>query len=238
MRRFEYVQGNQAKFWEISRRGALLTVGSGRIGGTSKVRNKQLTDYMAAEQEFDRLIRDKLRRGYVEVEAASEPEGPASDRSVRLKSVDGERTLELKAAATRYLTWRMIEVGAMDKQMEPPNLDRWSHRASRRLRLEEVPGAGHPQAAEFRRLFLELAHPDRSAETGQSGVVGAYKLLAGSDWEITARECGWLADATKNRTPRRHKVTANQEQWLADWTEFLEYCAKTGGCTVELVRER
>jgi predicted DNA-binding WGR domain protein len=238
VRRFEYVQGNQAKFWEIARRGAQLTIGSGRIGGSKKERNKEFMDYMAAEQEFDRLIRDKLRRGYVEVHAASEPEGPASDRSLRLRSLDGARTLDLKAAATRYVTWRMVEVGAMDKQLPAPDLDRWTHRASRRLRLEENPNPGDAQYGDFRGLFLELSRGDRSAETGQHGVVGAYKLLSGSDWELTAKECGWLADATKNRTPRRHKITANQEQWLGEWTEFLEYCAKHDGCVVELVSER
>lgn len=238
MRRFEYVQGNQAKFWEISRRGAVLTVGSGRIGGTSKVRNKQLADYMAAEQEFDRLIRDKLRRGYVEVQAPSEPEAPVSDRALCLRSIDGARTLELKPAATRYLAWRMVEVGAMDKQLPAPSLDRWAHRASRRLRLEDVPAPEDPRYGDFRGLFLDLSRGDRAAETGQHGIIGAYKLLSGSDWELTARECGWLADAAKNRTPRRHKVTANQEQWLAEFTDFLEYCAKHGGCVVELISER
>lgn len=238
MRRFEYVQGNQAKFWQIARRGAQLTIGSGRIGGTAKERTKEFMDYMAAEQEFDRLIRDKLRRGYVEVVEASEPEGAPSDRSLRLRSIDGAKALDLKAAATRYVTWRMVEVGAMDKQLPAPNLDRWTHRASRRLRLEEVPSASDPQYGDFRGLFLELSRGDRSAETGQHGIVGAYKLLEGSDWELTGKECGWLADASRNRTPRRHKVTTNQEQWLGEWTTFLEYCAKHGGCVVELVHER
>lgn len=236
MRRFEFVQGNQAKFWEISRRGATLTVGSGRIGGAAKVRNKALADYMAAEQEFDRLIRDKLRRGYVEVHAASEPESATPDRTVRL--LCKSRELLLKPAATRYLTWRMVEVGAMDKRIPPPDLDRWSHRASRRLRLEDVPPPDHPQHAEYRAVFLDLSAADRASETGQHGVVGAYKVLNGSDWTITAKEAAILADASRNRTPRRHKVTTNQEQWLADWIDFLDFAAKHGGCTVERVSER
>ncbi|MEZ4236392.1 MAG: WGR domain-containing protein [Myxococcota bacterium] len=227
MRRFEYIQGNQAKFWEVTRRGATLTMASGRIGGTAKSRTKQLPDYMAAEQEFDRLIRDKLRRGYVEVEEASEPEAPMPDRALRLVPLDGSAPLELKSAATRYLVWRMVEVGAMDKQIEPPDLERWAYRASRRLRLEEVPSEDAPEFDEYRKLYLELSEADRARETGQHQVVGSYKLAVGEDWIVTAREAGWLADATRNRPPRRHKQTTNQDQWLDDWVEFHD---RVSGC--------
>jgi predicted DNA-binding WGR domain protein len=234
LRRFEYIEGNQAKFWEVSRRGATLTIASGRIGGTTKTRTKQLVDAMAAEQEFDRLIRDKLRRGYVEVEEASEPEAPMPDRALRLRPIDGSAPLDLKPAATRYLVWRMVEVGAMDKQIEPPNLERWEHRASRRLRLEEVPDRGDPNYEDFRALFFELSEADRARETGQHSVVGSYKLVVGEDWIVTGREAGWLADASRNRPPRRHKLTTNQEQWLDDWIEFHDRVSGTGGYVVEV----
>lgn len=233
MRRFEYIQGNQAKFWEIARRGATLTVASGRIGGQTKTRTKQLADYMAAEQEFDRLIRDHLRRGYVEVAEASAPEAPSDERRVRLRMVQGDETLELPPAAVRYVSWRMIEIGAMDKQLEAPDLERWAHRASRRLRLEDAPEEGDEGYEAFRAMFLELSEADRAAESGQHGVVAAFKLLSGSDWVVTAREAGWLAEATKNRTPRRHKISTNQQQWLDAWGAFNERAAKQGGYRVE-----
>ena len=57
MRRFEYIRGNQAKFWEVVRKGAVITTASGKIGKSPKKKTKQHTDYMVAEQEFDRLVR-------------------------------------------------------------------------------------------------------------------------------------------------------------------------------------
>ena len=233
MRRFEFIQGNQAKFWEVTRRGASLTVASGRIGGPAKTRTKQLVDYMAAEQEFDRLIRDKLRRGYVEVTVASEPDQAFPDRLLKLRPHDGSAPLDLRPAATRYMIWRMIEVGAMDKQIEPPDLARWAQRASRRLRLEEVPDEDSPAFEEYWTTFLDLSEPDRAAETGQHGVVGAYKFTFGSHWAVTGREAGWLGEAAQNRTPRRHKVTTNQQQWLDEWIAFHHRVAPSGGYTVE-----
>lgn len=238
MRRFEYIQANQAKFWEVSRRGATLTVKSGRIGGPPKMREKQLQDFMAAEQEFDRLIRDKLRRGYVEVHAATETNDPIPDRVVLLRPLDGSAPLELRDHATKYIAWRMIEVGVMDKQAKAPDLERWSHRAARRLRLEEVPAPGTEPYEEFRGIFLELSQADRGAETGQYGVVGAYKLLSGTEWIVTPKEAAWLGDATRNRTPRRHKMSASQERWLGEWQAFHDRLGGRAGYVVELVSER
>ncbi|MCB9684504.1 MAG: WGR domain-containing protein [Alphaproteobacteria bacterium] len=234
MRRFEYIQGNTAKFWEVARRGATLTTTSGRIGGAGKTRTRQLADYMAAEQEFDRLIRDHLRRGYVEVHEATEHVEAMEDRALVLRRGDGKEEIELPPAATRYILWRMVEIGVMDKQIPAPDLLRWAERAARRMRLAEVPGSEHPEYEAFVDLFLEFSAADRAAESGQHSVVGAYKLAEGSEWILTPQECRWLGDASRNRTPRRHKVTTNQEQWLAEWIAFVDGAAKHGGATVTL----
>lgn len=232
LRRFEYVAGNQARFWEIARRGAVLTTLAGKIGTEGKERVKEFADYMAAEQEFDRLIRDHLRRGYTEVAEASEPPAAFGDRHLLLTRGDGKKTLELKAAATRYLAWRMIEVGVMDRTLPAPDLGRWAERAARRLRLAEVPAADAPEHEAFLSAFLELSEGDRSAESGVFGVVGAWKLLEGSHWILTAKECAVLAEGSKNRTPRRHKQGTLHDQWLGDWVGFLEGAAKHGGAVV------
>lgn len=238
VRRFEYIQGNTAKFWEVARRGSTLTVRSGRIGGTVKEpRTKQLDDYMAAEREFDRLIRDKLRRGYVEVEEASEPEVPMPDRLLVLRTLEGDEELRLKPAATRYIVWRMVEVGVMDKQERPPDLQRWLYRASRRLRLEDIPDDGHPQQDEFWDLYMDLSATDRRTESSQHGIVGAYKLSIGTDWIITAKEAEILAEASRSRPPRRHKVSASQQGWLEDWIAFNDKGAEQGGYIVECLEE-
>lgn len=234
MRRFEFIEGNQAKFWQIARRGAVVTTVSGKIGTEGKERVKEFPDYMAAEQEFDRLVRDHLRRGYVEVHEASDPLPTLGDRRLLLTRGDGKKSLELKGPATRYLAWRMIEVGVMDRSMPAPDLERWAQRAARRLRLAEVPAEGAAGWDEYHAAFLELSAADRAAESGASGVVGAYKLLEGTHWVLTAKECGILAEGTKNRTPRRHKQGTLHEQWLAEWTTFLEGAAKHGGALVTL----
>lgn len=239
VRRFEFIQGNQAKFWEVNRRGETLSIRSGRIGENPEVKSKTHEDFMAAEREFDRLIRDKLQRGFVEVdpEQPSEPEPPMPRRWLELRSLEGDATLDLDPAATEYIVWRMVEVGVMDKQLQPPDTQRWLYRTARRLGLEGVPDEDDPKEEEFWDMYLDLSKADRRQETRQHGVVGAYKLAAWTDWIVTAREANWIAEGAMARAPRRHKPSAAQRQILAEWIEFNELAAQQGGYSVDCTDE-
>lgn len=237
-RRFEYIQGNQAKYWEVDRRGSTITTWAGKIGGTATPKTKSFDDYMAAEREFDRLIRDKLRRGFTEVEEATEPEAPMPEREVVLRANErDDLQLHMTPACTRYIVWYMVEVGVMDKQEEPPDLRRWLYRATRRMTMEDIPEDEDPRADEFWDLYMELSEPDRQKESTQHGVVGAYKLAALTDWIVTPKEAAILADATVSRTPRRHKPSATQSRWLEAWVEFNQASAGVGGYTVDCIEE-
>lgn len=237
MRRFEYIRGNQAKFWEVVRKGAVITTASGKIGKASKKKIKQLGDYMAAEQEFDRLIRDHLRRGYLEVEEASEPLDDSVDRHLILRTMEGGEELEMVPAATRYVVWRMVEVEVMERKIPSPDLQRWAYRASRRLRLEEIPDPEHPQFEAFVDMFMDLSEPDRAKEHGDGTVIPGYKLSEGSEWIVTAREAAVLAEASTARKPKRHKISTNQQTYLEEWATFNRLAASKGGYLVELVSE-
>jgi DNA ligase-1 len=63
-RRFELVEGDSRKFWEITRDGRTVTVRFGRIGGDGKSRAKQLASEEAAQQHVAELIEEKLGKGY------------------------------------------------------------------------------------------------------------------------------------------------------------------------------
>lgn len=236
-RRFEYIQGNQAKYWEVDRRGSTITTWAGKIGGNATPKTKSFDDYMAAEREFDRLIRDKLRRGFVEVEEASVPEAPMPDREVVLQAIDSDLQLHMPPAFTRYIVWYMVEIGVMDKQEQPPDLQRWLYRATRRMAVEEIPDDDDPRADEFWDLYMELSERDRRQESSQHGIVGAYKLAAATDWIVTPKEAATLAEATISRTPRRHKPSGTQQQWLDDWVSFNQAASSAGGYLVDCIEE-
>ena len=67
MRRFEFVDGKSNKFWEAKTEGPKLMVRFGRIGGTWQESDKLLADAEKANAQMEKLIRDKTRKGYLEV---------------------------------------------------------------------------------------------------------------------------------------------------------------------------
>ncbi|MEV6237402.1 DUF4132 domain-containing protein [Lentzea sp. NPDC051838] len=64
MRRWELVDGGSAKFWEIERNGASVTVRFGRIGTAGQTQTKELASETAAEAHVAKLVAEKEKKGY------------------------------------------------------------------------------------------------------------------------------------------------------------------------------
>jgi predicted DNA-binding WGR domain protein len=69
MRRFELIEGTSNKFWEVELSGNELTVRFGRIGTAGQGKTKDFADAGAAQKEYDKLVREKTGKGYIEVGA-------------------------------------------------------------------------------------------------------------------------------------------------------------------------
>ena len=65
-RYFEFVEGNSAKFWEISQSGKTVTVRFGKIGTNGQSQVKTLADADAATKHAEGLIKEKTGKGYLE----------------------------------------------------------------------------------------------------------------------------------------------------------------------------
>ncbi len=68
-RHFEFVSGSSAKFWEISVHSTpsvSVTVRYGRIGTSGQSQTTAFASREAAQKHADRLIAQKLKKGYVE----------------------------------------------------------------------------------------------------------------------------------------------------------------------------
>ena len=70
-RRFEFVGGNSAKFWEIRVAGDEVTVRYGRLGTDGQSQTKTLPDAAAATKHAEKLIAQKTGKGYQEVTRAA-----------------------------------------------------------------------------------------------------------------------------------------------------------------------
>jgi uncharacterized protein (TIGR02996 family) len=73
MRTFTYSDAKSHKFWNIELQGSQLTVTYGRIGTAGQTQTKAFKDAAAAQKEHDKLVKEKLAKGYVETAAAAAP---------------------------------------------------------------------------------------------------------------------------------------------------------------------
>lgn len=66
MRTFTFIEGNSKKFWNISLKGKSFTVTYGRLGSEGQTKTKEFDDTAKAKKEHDKLVQQKLDKGYVE----------------------------------------------------------------------------------------------------------------------------------------------------------------------------
>ena len=68
-RRFEFVGGSSAKFYEVNVSGCQVTVRYGRIGTEGQTQTKTFGDTVAAQKHADKMVAQKLGKGYHELAA-------------------------------------------------------------------------------------------------------------------------------------------------------------------------
>jgi len=112
MPRYELVEGTSSKFWEITLDGKAFTTRWGRIGSDGQSATKRWPHIVAAQREHDKLVAEKVAKGYRLVKRASKagtaPVNPAAApppaRAVR--NPDLERAiLDAPDQADRWLVY-------------------------------------------------------------------------------------------------------------------------------------
>ncbi len=79
MRTFTYSDAKSHKFWNIDLQGEKVTVTYGRIGTAGQTQTKTFNNAGAAQKEHDKLVKEKLAKGYTE----TTPSAKAQPRSMR-----------------------------------------------------------------------------------------------------------------------------------------------------------
>lgn len=73
MRRFELVEEGSRKFWEVEVAGSTVTVRFGRLGTEGQTKAKEHPSSAAAQKDADKLVVEKVKKGYLEVGPAAPP---------------------------------------------------------------------------------------------------------------------------------------------------------------------
>jgi predicted DNA-binding WGR domain protein len=69
-REFEFSDDKSNKFWAIELDGSSFTVNYGRIGTNGQTQTKDFASPEAAKKEYDKLVAEKVKKGYTEKSAA------------------------------------------------------------------------------------------------------------------------------------------------------------------------
>src|SRR5438309_2370843 len=81
MRTFQYSDAKSHKFWNIEVSGIRFTVTYGKVGAAGQTQTKTCASAEKARAEADKLIREKLKKGYFETTPrAAVPEAEAFER--------------------------------------------------------------------------------------------------------------------------------------------------------------
>ncbi|HWO59380.1 MAG TPA: WGR domain-containing protein, partial [Umezawaea sp.] len=99
MRRWELVADGSAKFWEVERDGANVTVRYGRLGSVGQTKVKDFASDALAVAHVDKLVAEKEKKGYLArgAEAPIAAEAAVTAEEPKLESVGVavvERALE------------------------------------------------------------------------------------------------------------------------------------------------
>ena len=86
---FEFKDEKSSKFWEITLDGSTVMTCYGKIGSNGQETQKSFVDETAAQKEFDKLVREKTKKGYVE---EADKAGQVADKSDQAVGESGEAT--------------------------------------------------------------------------------------------------------------------------------------------------
>ena len=78
-----FEEGTSSKFWRARVDGKTLLVNYGKIGSTGQKQVKDFADTAAATAEYDKLIREKRKKGYADASGDAAPAAPADQAETR-----------------------------------------------------------------------------------------------------------------------------------------------------------
>jgi predicted DNA-binding WGR domain protein len=86
---FEYTEGTSQKFWSISLDGKSHTVRFGRLGSSGQTQTKEFATEAEARKSYDKLIQEKLKKGYVERGTGAGGQGSGVSRHAQRAPAEG-----------------------------------------------------------------------------------------------------------------------------------------------------
>jgi uncharacterized protein (TIGR02996 family) len=103
MRTFVYTDDNSNKFWNIELQGSSFTVTFGKVGSKGQTQRKDFPDEDKARKAHDKLVAEKLGKGYVETTPKPSSAATPLQQSLEDALVENPDDLAAHSASADYL---------------------------------------------------------------------------------------------------------------------------------------
>ena len=100
-REFQYADEKSDKFWHIELEDSSFTVHFGRTGTNGQTQTKEFGSAEAAKKEYDKLIAEKVKKGYTETTAAGGGGGAPAKAQTTAKAPAAKATPAKPAKAAK-----------------------------------------------------------------------------------------------------------------------------------------
>ncbi|MEO6090285.1 MAG: DUF4132 domain-containing protein [Umezawaea sp.] len=195
MRRWELVADGSAKFWEIGRDGTGVTVRYGRLGSAGQTKVKDLGSEALAVAQVDKLVAEKVKKGYLEVGAeAVVAEGPVVPEASAAEVVRPDESVFVVPPS-----WRMAVRPGRGQAGRRPKSSR-DVEAYLRSKLEPRPD----------RLLAVLANPRSEPDL----VLAAQDYLDGRATPLGAAVVGAALTDEESQYYGREDVAGLADAWV------------------------
>ncbi|MFJ8016082.1 DUF4132 domain-containing protein [Streptomyces sp. NPDC096339] len=190
MRRWEYVDGGSAKFWEAGAEGTSVTVRFGRSGTAGQTRVKEFGSAADAQSYLVKSIAEKERKGYAESGAGGSTGAPAAAAPVVAEVPDApvvpvdEDALTLPPAWKRNLHPRLGGVAATVRAVDsaaPRKLREWIDQSAGTIDRALAAPESDPELVEAAR-----AHRSGSANPLGAAVLATLLTAKGRSFSVVA----------------------------------------------------
>jgi uncharacterized protein (TIGR02996 family) len=226
MRQFVFKDAKSNKFWNIDLRGTQFTVTFGKVGSAGQTQTKDFPTEEAARKAHDKLVAEKLAKGYVETAAGPAPAAPSPhaplQQALEAALAENPDDLAAHAAYADYLTEQgdprgeLVQVQLM---LEDPGLAAEQRTYLRNRESQLLQQQGRLWLGDLGRfLFGNWSGPDKPYHYQFArGWLDLVRVLPFPDAILTA-----LARAPQVRLLRRLEVVYDMRYHPFDFDAFTK----------------
>ncbi len=218
-RAFAFSDGSSDKFWTITLTGTSHTVRFGRKGTNGQEQTKELTTAALARSSYEKLIAEKLKKGYREVEAPPE-EAPPASRAAELSP---------RPATPHKLASSWSKIDRWLKKNAPLALATLQPAATEQKIDDLAEQLGMPVPPDLAASLL--IHNGQSNGSDWIGLMDGWRLMTCAEIADWSSGMGKMLEGGEFRKfEARGSAQVKSDWWNRRWVPFLE--GGDGNCLV------